>query len=937
MKKLSYLFLGLAGLTMASCSQDDLKSPSAGNDGHYVFTVSLPKSMGSRAIGDGSAATTLYVWVYDDTDQKNYVTALEPKAFENGNSTTVELDLVAGIDYNIAFFAAAPDAISTFTNTTSPSTSSVYNINTDNGELTVNYDAMDSDGNLADSYDCFYANLSTSDPELNTNVMLYRPVAQVNWGTNDLTKSTVQALFGGDSAAATLENITTSLQVNGVPETLNLLDDTVTGSQNVQLKAFSAPQNEDGEWPGEWPGTGDYNYLAMQYLLVDGASSNNYTLTLTINNAKDPNAVQSVNDIDVVNAPLQANFQTNIYGALLTETNSFTVTKSEIWGGSILAPQEMGDPVLNDEGEAVDGLYLNDATKTYTITTTDGLEYYAENIAVATKMNDGLSGYTVLLGNDLQMQGVPHTPFYNAGATFDGQGHTIYDLSVDLSNSTTRASAGFMAAAKGIVQNINFENANIKSNFKAGVLAGDGMCAYINNINVNGSTIISTPWQPNGAGDYDDGNNAGGIVGYLSGEPKASLTNCTVTNSSVTAYRTVGAIVGRALSYTSAGAYCNVENNTAKNVVVTANQYIPNGTYAEPDKAIAAGEIYGENTNNTATIQNNTSSNVSVIIINSDNNVAITSVQALQSIADAVNSGENQFTGQTLVLSGNLDLSGVNWTPIGTSQYPFQGNFDGGNNTISNLTINSSSDSNVGLFGFTEYLRSGSGTTNLISNLTIENATVNGNQSVGVLIGYAKGTDLSNITIKGDIQVSGSAFVGGVAGKGYFNMNGVTVEANSGSLVEATLASGESMVGGVVGHTGESTLSTGSYQSVKSNIDVTGALSFVGGVAGVANQGITFVNCSSTGNVTLTGATTDVQGVQIGGIAGGWVNAANTTVTFTGCTYSGGTLTSNMMPSGWDLATSNNIVGVAYLPTQQGTLIIGGSEVQSQHWQPTSN
>ena len=88
--------------------------------------------------------------------------------------------------------------------------------------------------------------------------------------------------------------------------------------------------------------------------------------------------------------------------------------------------------------------------------------------------------------------------------------------------------------------------------------------------------------------------------------------------------------------------------------------------------------------------------------------VTIGDVEALKAFAAAVNSGTS-YEGDTVTLSADLDLTDVEWTPIGvgtrsSKSYTgnaFKGTFDGGNHTISGLTITSteSDDAAVGLFG----------------------------------------------------------------------------------------------------------------------------------------------------------------------------------------------------------------------------------------------
>ncbi|MBQ7942101.1 MAG: hypothetical protein IJ328_06830 [Muribaculaceae bacterium] len=92
-------------------------------------------------------------------------------------------------------------------------------------------------------------------------------------------------------------------------------------------------------------------------------------------------------------------------------------------------------------------------------------------------------------------------------------------------------------------------------------------------------------------GKYDDGNNAGVIVGYISGESKSLVSGNTVDNCTVTAYRTVGAVAGRANSGTT------VEGNTITNTDVVANRQL-DAAYVEY-KEVEADKVVGSVINST--------------------------------------------------------------------------------------------------------------------------------------------------------------------------------------------------------------------------------------------------------------------------------------------------------------------------------------------------
>ena len=281
---------------------------------------------------------------------------------------------------------------------------------------------------------------------------------------------------------------------------------------------------------------------------------------------------------------------------------------------------------------------------------------------------------------------------------------------------------------------------------------------------------------------------------------------------------------------------------------------------------------------------------------------------------------KDNFAGKTITLSNDLDLLNLEWTPIGTSANPFKGNFDGNGHTISNLKINKPSSSNVGLFGFT--------TDGEIKNVHVENASVTGRLNVGVVAGTPYTTRYDNITVTGNVTVTGMSYVGGVLGKNVYNdVTNVTVNVKEGSYVNANSVENgttyRTYVGGVMGFVAEG---AHTISNVTSNIDVLGSTMDIGGIAGIAHYGNNFVNCTSTGDVTLYNSLGDESTqYEIGGIAGVWHNQTGYTVTFTNCTYTGElSVYANDVKINARF-TFNGLVGKAY-GAGTGVLFIDGVE-----------
>ena len=295
----------------------------------------------------------------------------------------------------------------------------------------------------------------------------------------------------------------------------------------------------------------------------------------------------------------------------------------------------------------------------------------------------------------------------------------------------------------------------------------------------------------------------------------------------------------------------------------------------------------------------------------------ISTVEQLRALATEVNGGTT-FSGMQIKLSNDIDLKSEEWTPIGRKDKAFQGTFDGCGYTISNLKIergvnNSSSNADMGLFGFTSDAK--------VMNFTLYNAFVKAGIDVGAIAGTPYTSSYSNITLAGDVKVEGYSYVGGMFGKNvYKGMENLTVRVNEGSYVKAESETYRTYVGGVIGFMGEGNII---ISNVESNINVTGSTCDVGGITGIAHYGNTFENCICTGNVTLVNANDAGDQLEIGGIAGVWMNSSAGKVTLRKCNFTG-TLKSalNGVDKSEEVA-GNRLTGRKYYPnSNEGELII---------------
>ena len=203
----------------------------------------------------------------------------------------------------------------------------------------------------------------------------------------------------------------------------------------------------------------------------------------------------------------------------------------------------------------------------------------------------------------------------------------------------------------------------------------------------------------------------------------------------------------------------------------------------------------------------------------------------------ALYSNDFEASGLTFKMTADIDLSGTNWTPIGTSDHPFKGTFLGNGYKITGLSINTDQD-NAGLFGMVEDAT--------LSGVMVENASVNGVGNCGILVGYVK-SGTTNTTIEHCMtmgSVSGSSSVGGFAG--VLAADDVIIR-ECFSLGDATGSS--SSVGGFVGTITRSATISDCYSLVTAK----GAQRVGGFVGYLYNDDITIERCYAAGAVDGSG------------------------------------------------------------------------------------
>ena len=232
--------------------------------------------------------------------------------------------------------------------------------------------------------------------------------------------------------------------------------------------------------------------------------------------------------------------------------------------------------------------------------------------------------------------------------------------------------------------------------------------------------------------------------------------------------------------------------------------------------------------------------------IESNGSYTVYNADGLMNVAELVNGGKTDIN---ITLDKNIDLTGKDWTPIGTNyDNSYKGTFDGGGHTITGLTV-TTYDKYAGLFG---WLNS-AGT---VKNVVMEGVQITNNHSSGFaggVVGNSWGT-IENCSVSG--SVNGEVYVGGVVGK---QTSGSMTGCSSSATVKGTVN-----VGGVAGESWGSMTACYATGNVTLEIypgkDISG-----GGVVGFKG-GNSVLACYATGNVNSKGSSTG--NVHIGGLFG---------------------------------------------------------------------
>ncbi len=709
MKKFIFSSLALVAMMFAgtSCSSEEVAPVT--DESTVTLSVTLPDGIQSRTFGDGTTAQKLTMLVLDENNEA--LSVFNGADVLNTDITLtkqVNLQLAAGKTYKVVCWAAAEGA--------------PYTFDTTNFTVSANYEgAKTSD----EALDAFYAVQSiTVKGNTTETVKLYRPFAQLNIGTDDLSAA--------KAAGFEAETVTVTVPTY---KSLNLLTGEVEAG-DPRAVTFAANALPAGE---TFPKTG-YDYLSMNYLLMS-TDKQLVDVEFTVK-AKDG----ATRTLPVNAVPVQRNYRTNIYGSLLT--NSVNINVEIV-------------PAFNEPG--YEGEKFEATAKV------NGVEY--PNFAAAVEaVNAGDAGtYNVVL------QGTTTWETGNAGGgankCFTNPESTI-NLDLNGKSLTMTGSGGFVNAGKTnitngtIIDKTAYAYERGETSWEFTYLEFEGGEYTFDNVTFNNSVMFE--------GSKTTANNCvfKGIATLASHQSEeyclwisngdVHLNGCKFSNG----YRGVKAHEQykkeRQIKIAIDG--CEFYDLSGKAAVLTDQQVvscdIKNCIFRDVQPGGQGMYAYHSYTSLKPTVSNC--------------RVVFTNAQGLVKFAKQVNETKMSYADKKLTfeLGADIDLTGINWEPIGqTGNQQFQGVFDGKNHTIKNLTINKESTSNAVAAGFFGWLNNGAN----IKNIKFDGVKITANGYTGVVAGYIENhvtpeaqisnCHVNNATISSKVNgAAKGAKVGGIVG-----------------------------------------------------------------------------------------------------------------------------------------------------------------------------
>lgn len=298
MKSFKYLAAAALTLLAVGCNKEQVTEVPDGQMVDVTFTAALPGEMATKALGDGQTAKTLHVSVYENDVDKTHLGDLDKTATFTDLKTQVKFSLVKGKTYNFVFWAQAEGA-------------TCYNID-DLKNIKISYEGAVANDEKRDAFYATRKELKVNGA-LTETIKLYRPFAQVNFGTADLFDAAAAGFIPAQSAF-------TATDVANVFDTFNA-EGKVEGPATDKVTFAKAEIPGGGETLVTKDGA-QYLWMTMNYIIPVGKQGEKHISNVTAEFIPEKGDAITASSPQT---PVQNNYRTNILGNLLTSQVIFNV------------------------------------------------------------------------------------------------------------------------------------------------------------------------------------------------------------------------------------------------------------------------------------------------------------------------------------------------------------------------------------------------------------------------------------------------------------------------------------------------------------------------------------------------------------------------------------------------------------------------------------
>ncbi len=704
------MFAATGMLLATSCSNDELIEQTSGDMATVSFAINTEGKAASRAIADGTTAQKLNYAIYHVVNGSRTKVKAEAVTMTD-KQYTLECVLAKGQTYELGFWAQAEGA--------------PYTVTSGDDGMTVAIDYSSSVSNNEEKLDAFTAYRSiTVNGNATQTVALKRPFAQINVGVTE-------ADYTAASTAHT-KIVKSSVELTGTfGNGFNVMTGEATGRQeNVTFTRNDIPNYANETLIVNQT---SYKYLSTCYVLPVSVSESQTVAAKFTFIPENGNDIVLQNGLS--NLPIQSNWRTNIVGDILTSNLNVTVNTDQNFDGDKFEEVTVWDGVTAEEPAlSSDGAFYEVSTPAHWA--------WLAGVVSSRSGNSNTLGKGIKLMANIDFGGHAINPIRpNATITIDGNGKTLSNFSLNCPTQSSYAIGLLSMEMLPEKSTLTIKNLNL-----------DKVTAHNDFINYSS--------DPKGY--------AAVLIADVQNGATVNIEGVKVTNSSVKGIQSVGTLVG----LLNSGSTVNVKNTTVENNTLTNYEYakesgyvcglvgkvagtlhVESGVAVNNNKieAYYASERGAKSINEFAAIR--ADGTISGSIAANDNTITrkpigvkadllINTVDDLKDFA----ADYAKYNDKVVLLNNDLDLAGVDWTPIGgpgaEAGDPFRGTFDGYGNTIKKLTVTEKEGVHeydaVAFFGWLY------GT---VKNLNFENAKIKGHHDVAVVVGYLVSGAIENCKV----------------------------------------------------------------------------------------------------------------------------------------------------------------------------------------------